>query len=149
MRSTLRAATALFAAATLIILSASPAEAGARRTLSRDITTGGTLALRGRAALTFDDRDSVSDIDLSITDYKCDGRGGHVRAWFLIRERLGGGNFWAPGSLVWSGGCGTTRTDNNNYPIALPVRDVYSAKIRVCFDNAGCFDSGTVDNPYN
>lgn len=140
-----------FAAALLaivVLISASSTAEASRASMTRSITTGGTLALKGWGYVTFKDNNEVSDVDLYVRDYKCDGRGGSTRVEFKIRELGGVWTGWVRSSWVNSAGCGQTASVlNRTYPL-VPVSKVYSARLRVCFDNAGCFYSGEVRNPY-
>lgn len=148
MRKTSRALVALAVGATLVTTVTADADASARRSMSRSITTGGTVALSGWGAITFLDTNDVNNADITVTDHKCDGRGGSTAVEYRIRE-YGGYVQWASGMRVSSTGCGTTNGRYDKIFPGIPVSQIYRARLKVCFDDAGCFYSSEVDNPYN
>ena len=149
MKTLLRSLAATFLAVTMLVSSYASAEAYSRGSMARNIYTNGTLALKGWGYVTFKDSNEVSDIDLYVRDYKCDARGGSTRVEFKIRELGGVWTGWVRSAWVNSDGCGQTSSTLNWTHPWVPVSKIYSARLRVCFDNAGCFYSSEIDNPYS
>lgn len=138
----------------LVVLTPSAAHAADRKTVSM---RSGYYTVNGQAryefttslSVTWDSYNKASDIDLTITDGRCDSTGATAYAQFYTQQ---GWTQWYTLTSVRTNGCGNTVSRNDlkfGSNLLTANSGLYTARIKLCRTDQPCYLSGYPDNPYS